>query len=161
MAVHKAAQPPITFRTMRHEDLPAVLKIERQAFAQPWSRTFFEKELATSFARLVVAIDEGGKGRRQVAGYSCRWRVTDEVHVLNVAVRSELRGRGIGRLLVEAVIAESRATGVRAMSLEVRAGNVVARRLYRRLGFRDVGVRRGYYGAGQDAIVMALRLLAR
>ncbi len=74
---------------MGHEDLPAVLKIERQAFAQPWSRTFFEKELATSFARLVVAIDEGGTGRRQVVGYSCRWRVADEVHLLNVAVRSE------------------------------------------------------------------------
>jgi ribosomal protein S18 acetylase RimI-like enzyme len=44
------------------------------------------------------------------------------------------------------------------MFLEVRAGNIAARRLYRRLGFRDLGVRRGYYGPGQDAIVMELRL---
>ena len=47
------------------------------------------------------------------------------------------------------------------MFLEVRAGNVAARRLYRQLGFRDLGVRRGYYGPGQDAIVMELRLDAR
>jgi ribosomal-protein-alanine N-acetyltransferase len=142
---------------MRREDLPAVLEIERRAFSQPWSRAFFEKELATPFARLTVAHDESGL-RPVLVGYSCRWRVTDEVHLLNVAVHSGRRGSGIGRLLVEAVIGEARSTRARTMFLEVRAGNVAARRLYRRLGFRDLGVRRGYYGPGQDAIVMELRL---
>ena len=66
-----------------------------------------------------------------------------------------------GRSLVEAVITEGRATRARTMFLEVRAGNVAARRLYRRLGFRDLGVRRGYYGPGQDAIVMELKLDGR
>jgi ribosomal-protein-alanine N-acetyltransferase len=142
---------------MRREDLPAVLTIERRAFSQPWSRAFFEKELATPFARLTVAM-EHAPTRSQLVGYSCRWRVTDEVHLLNVAVHQGWRGSGIGRMLVEAVIGEARGTGARAMFLEVRAGNVAARRLYRRLGFRDLGVRRGYYGPGQDAIVMELRL---
>ena len=58
------------------------------------------------------------------------------------------------------MVADGRATGGRVVYLEVRAGNVSARRLYRRLGFRDLGVRRGYYGPGQDAIVMELRLAA-
>jgi len=142
---------------MRREDLPAVLEIERRAFSQPWSRAFFEKELATPFARLTVALDETG-ARPQLVGYTCRWRVTDEVHLLNVAVHAARRGDGIGRVLVEAVIGEARATRARTMFLEVRAGNVVARRLYRGLGFHDLGVRRGYYGPGQDAIVMELRL---
>jgi ribosomal-protein-alanine N-acetyltransferase len=142
---------------MRADDLPAVLDIEKRAFAQPWSRAFFEKELTTAFARLVVAIDEKA-ARPSVVGYTCRWRVTDEVHLLNVAVHPDRRGSGLGRFLVESVITESRTTGARTMFLEVRAGNVVARRLYRRLGFRDLGVRRGYYGPGQDAIVMELRL---
>ena len=96
--------------------------------------------------------------RAQLVGYSCRWRVTDEVHLLNVAVHQGRRGGGIGRRLVEAVIDEARETRARTMFLEVRAGNVAARRLYRHLGFRDLGVRRGYYGPGQDAIVMELRL---
>jgi len=87
--------------------------------------------------------------------------VTDEVHLLNVAVHPERRGLGHGRTLVNAVVAEAEATGVRVVFLEVRAGNVVARRLYRQLGFRDLGVRRGYYGPGQDAIVMELRLGGR
>jgi len=145
---------------MRRDDLPAVLEIERRAFAQPWSRAFFEKELSTPFAQLTVAVDHSSN-RAVLVGYSCRWRVTDEVHLLNVAVHQSRRGSGVGRTLVEAVIDEGRATRARTMFLEVRAGNVAARRLYRRLGFRDLGVRRGYYGPGQDAIVMELKLDGR
>jgi len=157
VSAHQVERAPIALRDMQASDLPAVLEIERRSFAQPWSRGFFEKELTTAFARLVVAVDEVGP-RPVIVGYTCRWRVTDEVHVLNVAVHPEHRGRGLGRTLLEAILAESRAAGSRAVFLEVRAGNVVARRLYRHLGFRELGVRRGYYGPGQDAIVMELRL---
>ncbi len=159
MSVHRLERPVVTLRPLRRDDLPAVLEIERRSFAKPWSRAFFEKELSTPFARLTVAVEEGR--RPLIVGYTCRWRVTDEVHLLNVAVHPERRGGGIGRQLVEAVIAESRETRARVVFLEVRAGNVVARRLYRHLGFRDLGVRRGYYGPGQDAIVMELRLEPR
>jgi ribosomal-protein-alanine N-acetyltransferase len=144
---------------MRRDDLAAVLDIERRSFPQPWSRAFFEKELATSFARLVVAVD--GANTASVVGYSCRWQVADEVHLLNLAVHPERRGGSIGRALLEALIAESRAASARTIYLEVRAGNVVARRLYRQLGFRDLGTRRGYYGPGLDAVVMELRLTVR
>ena len=114
----------------------------------------------TPFARLMVAVEETGF-RPTVVGYTCRWRVTDEVHLLNVAVHPERRGLGHGRQLVAAVIAEAQAARARVVFLEVRAGNVVARRLYRHLGFRDLGIRRGYYGPSQDAIVMELRLDGR
>jgi ribosomal-protein-alanine N-acetyltransferase len=144
---------------MRRDDLTAVLDIERRSFPQPWSQAFFEKELGTPFAHLTVAVD--GDVRPRLVGYTCHWRVTDEVHLLNVAVHPDRRGEGVGRRLVTAVVDGSRSTGVRAMFLEVRAGNVVARRLYRQLGFRDLGVRRAYYGPGQDAIVMELRLDGR
>ena len=161
MSMAIAPELPRAFlRDMRREDLPAVLDIERRSFAQPWSRAFFEKELATPFARLVVAVEEAVP-RPQVIGYTCRWRVTDEVHLLNVAVHPERRGLGHGRALVGAVIAEAEVARTRVVYLEVRAGNVIARRLYRQLGFKDLGVRRGYYGPGQDAIVMELRLGSR
>ena len=159
MAAREEPVRPI-LRDMRREDLPAVMEIERRSFAQPWSRAFFEKELATPFAHLVSAV-ENGDGQSLIVGYSCTWRVADEVHLLNVAVHPERRGLGIGRVLVESVLGESRAASARLISLEVRAGNVVARRLYRQLGFRDLGVRRSYYGPGQDAIVMELRLDGR
>ena len=161
MSMAIAPELPRAFlRDMRREDLLAVLDIERRSFAQPWSRAFFEKELATPFARLVVAVEEAVP-RPQVIGYTCRWRVTDEVHLLNVAVHPERRGLGHGRALVAAVVAEAEAARGRVVYLEVRAGNVIARRLYRQLGFKDLGVRRGYYGPGQDAIVMELRLGGR
>ena len=161
MSMAIAPELPRAFlRDMRREDLPAVLDIERRSFAQPWSRAFFEKELATPFARLVVAVEEAAP-RPQVIGYTCRWRVTDEVHLLNVAVHPERRGLGHGRALVGAVVAEAEVARTRVVYLEVRAGNVIARRLYRQLGFKDLGVRRGYYGPGQDAIVMELRLGSR
>ena len=160
MAVPEHVFGRLLLRDMRREDLSAVLEIERRSFAHPWSRVFFEKELATPFARLVAAV-EGDEPRPLVVGYTCRWRVTDEVHLLNVAVHPERRGLGYGRELVSAVATEAAVVRARAVFLEVRAGNVVARRLYRRLGFRDLGVRRGYYGPGQDAIVMELRLDGR
>ena len=161
MSMAIAPELPRAFlRDMRREDLPAVLDIERRSFAQPWSRAFFEKELATPFARLVVTVEEAVP-RPQVIGYTCRWRVTDEVHLLNVAVHPERRGLGHGRALVAAVVGEAEAARARVVYLEVRAGNVIARRLYRQLGFKDLGVRRGYYGPGQDAIVMELRLGGR
>jgi ribosomal-protein-alanine N-acetyltransferase len=138
---------------MVRADLDAVLAIEGRAFPQPWSRGFFEKELAAPQAACTVAVFDGA-----VAGYSVRWRVADEVHLLNVAVDRERRGLGIGRRLVDAALAEGRATGAAVVYLEVRAGNVAARRLYRDVGFREIGIRRGYYGVGQDAIVMELRL---
>ena len=158
---------PVTLRPMQRADLDAVLAIEDRAFPQPWSRSFFEKELAASQAACTVAV-AGGDGRAagvapkvepKILGYSVCWRVLDELHLLNVAVHPEHRGGAIGRRLVEAVLDDGRLTGARVVYLEVRAGNVAARRLYRRLGFRDLGVRRAYYGPGQDAIVMELRLV--
>jgi ribosomal-protein-alanine N-acetyltransferase len=145
---------------MRPHDLVQVLDIERRSFPRPWSLGFFEKELAAPLARLVVGLEDGGP-RPMLVGYTCRWRVSDEVHLLNVAVHPERRGLGYGRTLLSAVITEAEGAGSRVIFLEVRAGNVIARRLYRHLGFRDLGVRPGYYGPGQDAIVMELRLPGR
>jgi ribosomal-protein-alanine N-acetyltransferase len=150
---------PVTLRPMRRTDLDAVLAIEARAFPQPWSRAFFEKELVSPQAHCIVAVRDDDEPAALV-GYTVAWRVLDEVHLLNVAVHAGHRGGAIGRRLLEHVLDDGRATGARVVYLEVRAGNVPARRLYRRLGFRDLGVRRGYYGPGQDAIVMELRLVA-
>jgi ribosomal-protein-alanine N-acetyltransferase len=153
-------QTAIRLRPMRSADLDAVLAIEQRAFPQPWSRSFFEKELRAPQTRCTVAVHGDGLVD-SIVGYVVCWCVAEELHLLNVAVHAEHRGAAIGRRLVEHVLEEGRAAGGRVAYLEVRAGNASARRLYRRLGFRDLGVRRGYYGPGQDAIVMELRLAPR
>ena len=165
MIARTPRQIAVELRPMRRTDLDAVLAIEERAFPQPWSRSFFEKELAAPQASCTVAVAGDGqtavvapKVEPKILGYTVCWRVLDELHLLNVAVHPEHRSGAIGRRLVEAVLDDGRETGARVVYLEVRAGNVAARRLYRRLGFRDLGVRRAYYGPGQDAIVMELRL---
>jgi ribosomal-protein-alanine N-acetyltransferase len=94
-----------------------------------------------------------------VIGFIVFWLVHDEVHVLNVAVAASARRRGVARLLMDEAAARGRASGARLATLEVRRSNEAALTLYRRLGYRQVGVRTNYYvDEGEDAIVMVLDL---
>ncbi len=140
---------------MRECHLDAVLAIERRSFGAPWTRGMFEQEVAEhAFARPFVALDGGC-----VVGFAVSWFLADEAHLLNVAVDPGVRRRGIGRALVDHVLARARAEGRRLVTLEVRPGNAPARALYEALGFRAVARRRGYYtDTGEDAIVMVRRL---
>lgn len=141
------------FRPMTAADLPAVLAIERASFPRPWSATSFERELGLAWSAIELALEEGTAGPR-VVGYACTWSVADEIHLMNVAVHPGRRRRGIGRHLVDRVLADAVARGARAVLLEVRSGNAGARRLYGHVGFRQIGLRRSYYGPGQDALVL-------
>jgi ribosomal-protein-alanine N-acetyltransferase len=148
---------------MRAADLDAVLDIERASFHTPWSRQAFLHELERNrVAGLWVARARrsGDEDRAAaVVGYLCLWAVADEVHVTNLAVDPAWRGEGIGRLLLGTLLVHHRAAGARRAFLEVRPGNVGARRLYQGLGFREVGRRRGYYvDTGEDALLLEARL---
>jgi ribosomal-protein-alanine N-acetyltransferase len=147
---------------MRTADLDAVLKIERASFETPWSRRAFLHELERNrVAEAWVAREpaETPGTADTVVGYLCLWVVADEVHVTNLAVHPARRGRGIGRLLLATLLVRHRALGARRALLEVRPGNVEARRLYGTLGFREVGRRRGYYvDTGEDALLLEARL---
>jgi ribosomal-protein-alanine N-acetyltransferase len=144
-------------RRMAQHDLAAVVEIERASFPSPWSLAGFERELGTAWAVPLVAVERtpGGEG---LVGYACTWYVADEVQLLNVAVHPARRRLGIGETLVGRVQREAVTRGARAVLLEVRMANLPARRLYAQLGFRTTGLRRGYYGPGQDGVLMEWRL---
>lgn len=146
-------QAPIELSAMQREDLAMVLEVERRSFSHPWSAQFFLQEMRLSFSKIVVAraLDLG-----VVVGYVCRWITAGELHILNVAVHPEWRRRSIGRRLLEEVLDEGGRAGVTSANLEVRQYNVPALSLYERLGFRKVGIRRNYYGPGEDALAMTL-----
>ncbi len=94
-----------------------------------------------------------------MAGYIICWFVADEVHVTNVAVRMDLRGRGIATRLVEEILRHARNDRMRYCTLEVRKSNDSARGLYRRLGFEARGIRPRYYSDNnEDAVIMWLEL---
>ena len=128
------------------------MEIERQVFPEPWTPGLFLHELKVPFSR--VTLLRASNGRRMTLGYVCRWIVGQEGHILNLAVHPNHRGRGLGRMLVESVIADAMAAGAGSVTLEVRRGNESAIALYRKLGFVEKGVRRNYYAKGEDAIVM-------
>jgi len=92
---------------------------------------------------------------RSIVGYAGIWIMTDEAHVTTIASHPDLRGRGVGELLLVALIHRGMEIGARWMTLEVRASNAVAQNLYRKYTFKEMGVRRRYYSDnGEDALVM-------
>ena len=125
--------------------------------SRPWSRGAFLYELQQNrVARCWVMREDDG-----VVGYLCLWEVADEVHITKIAVRPDLRRRGLARMLLGGILDDARHRRIRQVVLEVRPSNTEARTLYESFGFRVVGRRRGYYyDTGEDAIVMEADLQA-
>ena len=91
-----------------------------------------------------------------IAGFSGIWMMVDEAHITNIAVRKEYQGKGIGGLLLIATIDLARELKASFLTLEVRASNLVAQKLYSRYGFSRMGQRHGYYlDNREDAIIMS------
>lgn len=151
------AQPAVTFSPMQREEVAVVLEIERLSYSNPWTAEFFLQELRLAFSKILLAHVHVG-GEAQLAGYICRWLTEGELHILNVAVHPSWRRRSIGVRLVSEVIAEARRAGAKRAMLEVRRTNLAALNLYESIGFTRIGLRRDYYGQGEDAFVMELKL---
>jgi ribosomal-protein-alanine N-acetyltransferase len=143
---------PIRIDTMNEDDIAAVTAIEGPTqVTEGQLRAEFER----NWSRLWVA-REGIAGAESVAAFLVAWQVADELHVLNVATREDLRRRGIARALMAHVIAHARSARVKHILLEVRRSNTPAIALYRKLGFFATGVRARYYQDDEDAVEMML-----
>jgi ribosomal-protein-alanine N-acetyltransferase len=143
---------------MRGTDLEDIMDIERLSFRAPWSRQVFVEELDRDWAHVDVLKERSAS---RVLAFVNYWLVRDEVHVLNVATHPEVRRQGHAARLLEHVIAFASRHRCRYVTLEVRRSNAGAIRLYKKYGFRPVGVRPNYYVEdNEDAIVMLLELTA-
>jgi ribosomal-protein-alanine N-acetyltransferase len=155
MATH-AQQRRFEIAPMSEADLDAIMEIERTSFRAPWSRQVFVEELERDWAHVDVLKARDGSG---VVAFVNYWLVRDEVHVLNIATHLDARRRGHAARLLEHVIAFAHRERCRYLTLEVRRSNSGALRLYRKYGFRPVGIRPNYYVEDhEDAIVMLLEL---
>lgn len=136
---------------MKAEDVVAVASIEgptqmaeaslQEEMLRPWSRSWIAREEGVGVVAFVIA-----------------WHVADELHVLNIATRSDRQRRGLARVLMDEVLGYGRRRGVRHLFLEVRRSNRAAISLYRALGFFAMGVRARYYADDEDAVEMVLTL---
>lgn len=170
----------ISVRAMTLADVDQVMEIEREAFPTQWPPTSFRRELQNRLAHYFVARDDKVKvgipsspqARRGwfwrllrsqpplaeaplVVAVGGIWMLYDEAHITTVAVREAYRRRGIGELLLIKAIERAQELGAGMMTLEVRVSNLAAQALYAKCGFRQLGVRRGYYSDNhEDGIIM-------
>jgi len=143
-------------------DVDAIMVLETGIFENDaWSPAMMARDVADPSCYYLVAFPPDHPAQIQAYGGLLAPAGAPEADIQTIAVAESARGHGLGRALMLTLIGEARKRGAREVFLEVRADNPSAQRLYRRLGFDDVGVRRGYYQPGNvDAIVMRLRIPA-
>ena len=146
----------MTLREMTWRDIPDLALLELDLFADDaWSEQTWWAELAGRPQRSYVVGEESGA----VVGYAGVNRGADVADVMTIAVAAAARGKGLGRVLMDWMIAEARRASATHLLLEVRADNFAAQRLYSMTGFVMLTVRRRYYQPGDvDAQIMRLTL---
>ncbi len=140
----------LQIRPMRSEDLPAVLRIERETFSNPWSSRELVAAMEEPDCQAIVGSVDGC-----LVGYAMAWLLSEEVHIGNLAVAETHRGKNIGSALLQVILKKAEGWHVARLTLEVRASNEAGQSLYRAHGFREVAIRKAYYFCPrEDALVM-------
>jgi ribosomal-protein-alanine N-acetyltransferase len=154
-------QYPLRIRPMQLADLEYVHAIDVLSFTMPWPASAFHYELVENpNSQLWVAEVDTGENKPQIIGAIVTWLILDEAHIATLAVHPEHRERGVGSWLVAVALEAAIHAGALSATLEVREGNQVARRLYRRFNFKIVGRRLNYYQDNhEDALLMTLHSL--
>lgn len=132
-------------------DIDDLELLEQQCFATPWSRDSLLYDLTENHLATYFVAEISGR----VIGYAGIWLIADEGHITNVAVSPDYRRRRIGMAIIDTLLRVTGEAGTARHTLEVRAGNEAAIALYRKFGFSEAGIRKGYYeDNGEDAIIM-------
>ena len=141
----------IRVRIAKSSDLDDIYELDVQTFAMPWSKEALSYDiLENDNAFVIVAECEG-----EFAGYADIWTVLDEADLNSIAVRVDFRRKGIGDAIMLTMTEMLSANGVATINLEVRVSNIPAIKLYKKYGFKECGVRPGYYlDNGEDALIM-------
>lgn len=141
----------LIIRKAAESDVPAVEAVEKACFSVPWSyESLYHDILENKLAFYIVAEIDG-----KVCGYVGMWKIFDEGHITNVAIAPEYRRMHIASAMLSVLFDVTGVQGIESYTLEVRAGNQAAIALYEGFGFREAGLRKGYYeDNGEDAIIM-------
>jgi ribosomal-protein-alanine N-acetyltransferase len=146
---------------MRVADVAEVLSVERRVYEMPWTEGNFIDSLAAGYEAFVLRnVPALRDSQTHLLGYFLAMKGVDEMHLLNLSVVPEQQGRGLARLMLDALCASCREQACPQLWLEVRVSNRRAREVYRRYGFVEMGLRRAYYpvlqGPREDALLMSL-----
>lgn len=134
-------------------DVEAISLVEKDCFISPWSKEALYQDIAENDRAHYYVVELDG----EIIAYAGIWYIIDEGHITNVAVSSSHRQKGLASQILDFMLKEARASGISAFTLEVRATNAPAIRLYTKFGFEGVGIRPGYYiEENEDALIMWL-----
>ncbi len=140
----------VNIRRMTDEDVPAVSAIEEATFSMPWKPDDFREMIRRDNMTYLVA-EVGGK----IVGGAGLRNILGDCEITNVAILPAYRRQGIGKRLLVELLKAGTEIGAEAFTLEVRAGNEAAIRLYESLGFVSEGVRPDFYERPrEDALIM-------
>lgn len=138
-------------RRGEEKDITAIEKLEKQCFTTPWSYESLRYDIVENNRALYLVAEIEG----EICGYAGIWKIVDEGHITNVAVAPAHRRKHIASALLESLFRVTERAGIVRHTLEVRAGNEGAIRLYESFGFKADGIRKGYYeDNGEDALIM-------
>jgi ribosomal-protein-alanine N-acetyltransferase len=142
----------LSLRKMDYRDVDEVMRIEKSIYPYPWSAGNFIDSLDSGYVCMVAELDDA------LVGYAVLMPSVGEAHLLTIGIAAEHQRKGMGEEVLGRMTAMARDFGISRIILEVRPSNVPALSLYRKCGFRQIGLRRGYYpadnGEREDAIVM-------
>lgn len=141
-------------RDMSIEDLDRVSVIEDTCFSMPWSKEGFKAALEMPGNKFIVY-----EKNDEIYGYCGYYGVLDEAEITNVAVDPDMRNRGIGRDMVNALLSKAAKNGINRILLEVRESNDPAIHLYEELGFKKLGLRRDFYEKPRESAIIMERYL--
>ena len=137
-------------RKMCTMDVEQVAAMEKTIFSDPWSDQSFEHSIKAP-QNLYLVVEE----KNRILAYCGLWKVADEGQICNVAVKEDERGRGLATMMLSELLKQGCEMGIKAFTLEVRAGNTPAIWVYKKLGFETAGVRKNYYTKpNEDALIM-------
>jgi len=156
--VNSVVRPSLQRRPMTEQDLPAVMAIENRAYPVPWTFGIMRDCLRIGYHCWVY------EQKGELVGYTIMSTAVDvgEAHILNLCVRPESQGKGLGRRILEHILELVRESGCHLILLEVRPSNPAAIRLYRSAGFEQIGRRKAYYplpSGREDALVFVLDMI--
>jgi len=137
---------------MSDSDLSEILSIEKESFSVPWTQALFEQEIDKQYAFVM-------ENDHKISGYICGWKIADEFHITNIAVRKEFQRKRIGQQLLDFIRKVIDKSEFSYIILEVRENNIRARNFYKKNYFDEIGERKNYYSnPKENAIIMLLKL---
>ena len=146
----------ISYRIMSTDDIDGVFQVSKICFSIPWSKVSVESELSNPLAKYIVAKD---METNKIVGFIGVWIIACEGDITNIGVHPDYRRKNIASSLLNSLIRLCNDLDCNLLNLEVRRSNLIAQELYKKFDFKEIGVRRNYYGNSEDAILMQKVLL--